>query len=77
MSRRTLLEAPSRGLALLLDLALEPRRQVVKVALGEDGVASCFYGLDYHMIVALVSIGQQDRVPASMASRVSYRHAIS
>ena len=40
MSRRTLLEAPSRGLALLLDLALEPRRQVVEVALGEDGFAS-------------------------------------
>ena len=40
MSRRTLLEAPSRGLALLLDLALEPRRQVVEVALGKDGVAS-------------------------------------
>ena len=43
-SRSSLVGLPSRGLALLFYLALEPRRQVVEVALGEDGVPSCFYG---------------------------------
>ena len=62
MPGRALLEAPSRGLALLLDLALEPRRQVVEVALGEDGVASCFYGLDHHVIVALVAVRQENGI---------------
>ena len=56
MSRRALLEAPSRGLALLLDLALEPCGEVVEVRLGKDGVASRLYGLDDHMIVALVAV---------------------
>ena len=59
MPGRALLEAPSCRLALLLDLALEPRRQVVKVALGKDGVSSCFYGLDYHVIVALVPVRKE------------------